>query len=176
MKNISVVTGSARPNSAGKHLTKKVVDLVNKNGDAKPSVVDVAELNLPFMNALMPPSADGFSMEDDNVKKWSEIVKKSDAVIFMMPEYNHSLSAVQKNAIDWLYGEWRDKPVAVVAYGFYAGKHSLATFNEVNNVVKMNLLGSVGFTFGKELGMDGSITDADRVEKELDILLSKVLV
>ena len=34
-----------------------------------------------------------------------------------MPEYNHSMTAPLKNAIDFLHNEWRYKPVGLVSYG-----------------------------------------------------------
>jgi len=30
--------------------------------------------------------------------------------VFVAPEYNHGTSAALKNAIDYLYAEWNDKP------------------------------------------------------------------
>lgn len=64
------------------------------------------------------------------------MVSKADAVMFVAPEYNHGLSAVQKNAIDWLYSEWNAKVVAYVVYGWHAGVHTLAQLQEISTVVK----------------------------------------
>jgi NAD(P)H-dependent FMN reductase len=38
-----------------------------------------------------------------------------------MPEYNHGFCAGLKNAIDYLHGEWADKPVGFVSYGGVSG-------------------------------------------------------
>src|SRR6266704_1550060 len=40
-----------------------------------------------------------------------------DAFVLVTPEYNNSTSAALKTALDHLYREWRDKPVAFVGYG-----------------------------------------------------------
>jgi NAD(P)H-dependent FMN reductase len=41
--------------------------------------------------------------------------------VLVMPEYNYGFSAPLKNAIDYLYHEWRHKPVGFVSYGMTSG-------------------------------------------------------
>ncbi|SDG58884.1 NAD(P)H-dependent FMN reductase [Lentzea fradiae] len=60
--------------------------------------------------------------------KLREAVAEADAVLLVSPEYNGTIPAVLKNAIDWLSrpfgaGALQEKPVAVVgtAYGQYGG-------------------------------------------------------
>jgi hypothetical protein len=48
---------------------------------------------------------------------WSRTVSRADGYIFVSPEYNHGLNAATKNALDYLYHEWRDKPAGFVSYG-----------------------------------------------------------
>ena len=54
------------------------------------------------------------------VKDFKQKVKEADAVLFLTPEYNYSLSGIMKNAIEWGNrpdGEnsWRGKPAAIVS-------------------------------------------------------------
>ena len=35
----------------------------------------------------------------------------------MTPEYNYSFNAATKNAIDYLFSEWANKPAGIVSYG-----------------------------------------------------------
>ena len=54
--------------------------------------------------------------------RMKERVKKADALIFAVPEYNYSFPGVLKNAVDWVsrpYGQsgWAGKPVALLSTG-----------------------------------------------------------
>jgi NAD(P)H-dependent FMN reductase len=97
-------------------------------------------------------------------------------VVFVAPEYNHGLSAIQKNAIDWLFNEWTDKPVAFVAYGWYAGAHTLAQLQEISTVIKWKPVEkSAGLQFTKDIELDGSSIDGGLatqiVGETLDLLV-----
>src|SRR5262249_25097204 len=50
---------------------------------------------------------------------FKEVMARSDASIWLSPEYNHSFTGVIKNAIDHLHGELRRKPIA--AFGLATG-------------------------------------------------------
>jgi NAD(P)H-dependent FMN reductase len=49
-----------------------------------------------------------------------EIQKYSD-IIFTLPQYNWGYPAVIKNAIDYLYYQWHEKPATIVSYGGHGG-------------------------------------------------------
>lgn len=53
----------------------------------------------------------------DHTRRWSEMVAGADAFVFVTTEYNRGVPAPLKNALDYLYTEWRDKPAAVVSSG-----------------------------------------------------------
>ena len=48
---------------------------------------------------------------------WTKLVAEADGVLLLTPEYNHTMTPVQLNAVDWIGKEWEDKPVALVGYG-----------------------------------------------------------
>jgi NAD(P)H-dependent FMN reductase len=176
MSKVLIVTGSVRPNSVNKSVVEAVkADVAAREGvDVK--VADLGELNLPFFDALTPPSAESYAVPHDNVERWSALVNDADGVVFAAAEYNHSLSAVQKNAIDWLYKEWAEKPVAFVGYGWYAGVHSLAQFKEIGIVTKWKLgETTTGLQFMKELNLDGSFADETAVRSAIKATVDELV-
>ena len=176
MANILVVTGSVRPNSANSNVVPVVVQELEKREGVQVTVADLGELQLPFMEGNTAPSQPDYEITNPAAKKWAEMVVNADGVVFVMPEYNHSMSAVQKNAIDWLYAEWADKPVALVAYGFYEGKYTIAQFEEINTVIKTKL-GAVkaGLQFGEELEFDGTPKDEAKLLEKLNATFDELL-
>lgn len=180
MSNVVILTGSARPNSASTNVAKLVEAELKKRGDVTPEIVEVADLKLPFFNAPMPPSGEGYEITDKNVQAWSDKITYADAVVWVMPEYNHSISGIQKNAIDWLFKEWNDKPLAIVAYGWYAGANVLEAVKLPLKIVKPDVRGQVGLGFTKQLNVDGTAADQDLVDEALapvaDALLTQTTV
>jgi len=50
-------------------------------------------------------------------QQWAAKMAEFDAYIFVTAEYNHSIPAVLKNALDYAYAEFNRKPAAFVGYG-----------------------------------------------------------
>lgn len=176
MKKVVVITGSARPNSVNKIVVEQVKARLDARDDAEYQVADLVELNLPFYDGATPPSMDGFEIPHDNVKQFSQMVADADVTVLVVPEYNHGLTGIQKNAIDWLYKEWQDKPVAVVAYGAYAGKNSIAQLEEIATVTKYKLADTKAtFKLGEEFAYDGTVVDQAAIDTAIDATLAEVL-
>ncbi|MCA9341941.1 NAD(P)H-dependent oxidoreductase [Candidatus Saccharibacteria bacterium] len=175
MTKLVVLTGSARPNSAGDKLLPIIDSAVKKHDDVELEIVHVADLNLPFFNAPMPPSAEGYEPTDANVIAWSEKIKAADAVIWLMPEYNHLMTGVQKNAIDWLYGEWKDKPLGLLGYGFYEGKHTIEAAKHVIDVIKPDLRVEAGLRMMEHIQPDGTAIQEDEVASRIQTVVDKVV-
>lgn len=176
MSRILIVTGSVRPNSVNKVIVQAVKNELAGRSDVTASVADLGELSLPFFDAPTPPSADTYVVPHESVMRWKELVEDADGVIFAAPEYNHSLSAVQKNAIDWLYEEWNEKPVAFVGYGWHAGSHSLVQFKEIGTTLKWQLGETVtGLQFKKDLELDGRFLDEAAVRSAVRATVDELI-
>lgn len=115
MPLLEVIIASTRPGRVGPVVADWFVDLARKHGSFDVRTVDLAEVNLPFLDEPNHPSERNYV--HPHTKRWSAIVDEADALVFVMPEYNYSISAPLKNAIDYLYHEWRYKPAGFVSYG-----------------------------------------------------------
>lgn len=177
MTNILVVTGSVRPNSINQKIVPEVTKVIEEK-NATPLVADLGELNMPFFDAPMPPTAPNFEAPHESVKQWTKLVADADGVIFVTPEYNHTLSPLQINAIDWIGKEWQSKPVGLVGYGFTSGAgQAHATAREA---LAVNLKAKIGdqqtnLFIGKDLNMDGSIANAEQVHSKITQTVTELL-
>ena len=176
MSKILVVIGSARPGRvADKVLGYIQEDLVNREG-LEVTVADLAELNLPFFNNENSPMSPDYTITEPAVAAWSELVKASDSVVFITPEYNHALTAIQKNALDSLGADWAEKPVTAVAYGWSGGSLAVANLREVLGNLKTDTKDSFAqLAFMKDLNPDGSILDEASVKAQIATALEEIL-
>lgn len=136
-RNVAVLVGSLRRDSINRKVANALREL------APPTLrLEIAEIGqLPMYNQdddPNPPAA------------WTAFrdrVKAADAVLFVTPEYNRSVPAVLKNALDvgsrpYGYSVWNGKPGAVVsaspsAIGGFGANHHLRQSLVFLNVLAM---------------------------------------
>jgi len=120
MPRLNVILASTRPGRVGAQIGDWFANIAREHGGFDVHVVDLAELNLPFLDE--PNAAEsGEPYLHEHTRRWSAITSAADAFVLVMPEYNQGYNAPLKNALDYLYTEWHDKPVAFVSYGMTSG-------------------------------------------------------
>ena len=77
MTKILVVTGSVRPGSANEKVVQVVVRMLQQKG-ADVTIADLKQLDLPFFDDPMPPSAPEFAPTDERVLAWTKLVADAD--------------------------------------------------------------------------------------------------
>ena len=136
MYNLKIITASTRPGRKGPALANWIFDMAKKHTEFTVELLDLAEINLPFLDEPNHPSMQKYTK--DHTKKWSVTIAAADAFIFVTPEYNFGYPATLKNALDFLYNEWTYKPVAFVSYGGIAGgTRSMQALKQVVTAMKM---------------------------------------
>ncbi len=137
MTVISIIVGSTREGRFSEKPARWILSHLEKRSiDAR--LLDLRDFPMPFFDQPVPPAMPGRPPYDnDVVKRWTAAIAESDGFVFVTPEYNHSISAVLKNAIDWVYPEWNRKAAAFVGYGGTGGVRSVQHLHEI--AVEMQL-------------------------------------
>lgn len=124
--SVAVVVGSLRKESYNRKVARALSELAPSSLTLK--IVEIGDLPLynEDVEAEAPPEA---------WKQFREEIRRSDAVLFVTPEYNRSVPGCLKNAIDVgsrPYGQsaWSGKPTAVVsvspgAIGGFGANHAV---------------------------------------------------
>lgn len=119
MTRIKVILGSTRPNRFGIQPAQWIMKLTKEHPEADFELIDLAEVNLPFLDEPEPPLYGNYVHE--HTKAWSKLIDEADGYVIIASEYNRGPSAALKNAIDFAAKEWYYKPVAFVSYGAGGG-------------------------------------------------------
>ena len=176
MSNVLVVIGSARPGRVADKVLGYIHEEFAKRENTNVTVADLAELNLPFFNNENAPMSPDYTITDPQVAAWSDLVKANDSILFITPEYNHALSALQKNALDSLGAEWSEKPVTAVAYGWSGGSLAVANLLEVLGNLKTDTKESIAqLGFMKDLNTDGTLLDEANVRTQIAATIDEIL-
>jgi NAD(P)H-dependent FMN reductase len=119
MLKIKIILGSNRPSRFAEQPGAWLMKQSEKISDASFELIDLANVDLPFLDEPIPALHGEY--QNDHTKAWSAVIDEADGFVFVVPEYNHGVTPVLKNALDYLYHEWTHKPVAFLSYGADAG-------------------------------------------------------
>ncbi|GII79774.1 FMN reductase [Sphaerisporangium rufum] len=128
MIRIAVILGSTRPGRRGAAVARWIVAEAGRHpdavaGDVVVEPVDLADFDLPLLDEPSPARFGDY--RNPHTRRWSEAVASFDGFVFVTPEYNHSMPAALKNAIDYLCEEWQDKAAGFVGYGADGGVRAI---------------------------------------------------
>jgi NAD(P)H-dependent FMN reductase len=131
MLKLQIVVGSTRPARAADHVVPWVVDRAERHEAFEVEVLDLRDWPLPIFQEHMGTLGDFIDppYSEPIVKQWNRKIAEADAYLIITPEYNHSVPAVLKNAIDSVFVSFafRNKPAAFIGYsvGVAAGTRAV---------------------------------------------------
>lgn len=128
---IKVILGSTRQGRFSEMPGRWILGELKKRADVEAEVLDLREYPMPFFAEAETPSYKTQPYTDPAVVKWTAKIAEGDAFIIIAPEYNHGIPGVLKNALDYVYQEWNNKPVGFVAYGSAQGARSVEHLRQV---------------------------------------------
>jgi NAD(P)H-dependent FMN reductase len=112
---IALIIGSTRPTRFAETPASWMLKQAEARDDIEVELIDLRDHPMPFfdeaMSNLWAPS------QNPEAVRWQETIGRYDGYIFVVAEYNHSITGVLKNALDQAYKEWNRKPFTAIGYG-----------------------------------------------------------
>jgi NAD(P)H-dependent FMN reductase len=103
---IPVVLGSIRKGRRSEAPARLIGERIDALGQ-QTQLIDLGETRLPAYDE------EEASENAPAVQSFRTVMARSDASVWLTPEYNHGYTSAIKNAVDYLHAELRRKPVAV---------------------------------------------------------------
>jgi NAD(P)H-dependent FMN reductase len=175
MLNIAIIIGSTRPGRKGEAVARWVTEMAQKRSDAEFELVDLADFNLPLLDEPLPSHRGQYSKP--HTIAWSQKINSFDGFVFVTPEYNHGTSAALKNAIDFLFIEWKDKAAGFVGYGGSGGgARAIENLKPIVGTLSMAAVSSsVGISLITDFENFSVIKPAAHREAEVNRMLDQVI-
>lgn len=120
---IAIIISSTRQTRFGEKPAQWIYDIAAQRSDIDVEILDLRDYPMPFFdevasNAWVPST-------NEVAQLWQKKVAEFDSYIFITAEYNRSIPAVLKNALDYAYPEWNRKAAAFVGYGSVGGARAV---------------------------------------------------
>lgn len=120
---IALIIGSTRPTRFADKPAQWMLKQAQARDDMTVELVDLRDFDLPLFaemasNAYMPS-------QDAHAVAWQKKLAEFDGYIFVVAEYNRSVTGALKNALDQAYVEWAHKPMAAIGYGGLGGARAV---------------------------------------------------
>lgn len=172
---IGIIVGSTRPGRLGSKVGQWVLEEAKQHSGAEFELVEIADYDLSLFGEATPPGMANRQYENPNTAAWSRTIDGFDGFVFVTPEYNHSVPAAMKNAVDVLAPEWGDKAVAFVAYGADGGVRAVEHWRTI--VANMSLYAvrpQLSLNLFTEFGAEG-FEPSERRQGELKAQLDTLI-
>ena len=132
---IAVIVSSTRPTRFADIPTKWIVEQAKSHGELDVEVVDLRDYPMPLFDEV---ASNAWAPTQNPVAvKWQKKLAEFDGYIFVVAEYNRSITGALKNALDQAYVEWSRKPFGAVAYGSMGGTSALAHLRMIGVELQM---------------------------------------
>jgi NAD(P)H-dependent FMN reductase len=165
---IAIIIGSTRPTRFADIPTQWILAQAQARGDMDVELLDLRDFDLPFFaevasNAWVPS-------QDPRAVAWQQRIATFDGYVFVVSEYNRSLAASLKNALDQAYVEWARKPFGAISYGSMGGANALAHLQNIGVELQMvptrnnvRIGGSDFFKVHPGFGGSGNLADIEQL-------------
>ncbi|XP_076910286.1 NADPH:quinone oxidoreductase-like [Bidens hawaiensis] len=172
---VAAINGSLRKASYNGGLLRSAIELSKSIDGMTIEYVDIS--SLPMLNADLevdgkyPPAVEAFRQK----------ILQFDGFLFASPEYNYSITAPLKNAIDWASrppNVWATKPAAIIsAGGGFGGARSHYHLRQIGVFLDLHFINKPEFYINAfqppaKFDSDGNLIDPEAKERLKAVVLS----
>ena len=174
MPTLAIIIGSTREARAGVPIAEWFFGRAQGHGTFAVELIDLKQVNLPLLDEPHHPRLQKY--EHDHTKQWSDRIQRTDAFVFVTPEYNYGPSPALLNALDYLYNEWNYKAAGFVSYGgMSGGMRSVQITKQVVSTLKMvPLVEAVAIPFFVKRIENDTFKSDDVLDRSATILLDEL--
>lgn len=174
---IAIIIGSTRQTRFADKPVAWLTEQVKDHPELDFELVDLRDFNLPIFDEV---ASNAFApTQSPEAVAWQEKLAEFDGYLFVVAEYNRSMTGALKNALDQAYVEWNHKPMAALAYGSMGGARALEHLRgvaiELQMVPVRNAvhIGGADFFAVSPLAANGEMsTIEDHIKPSLDATLA----
>ena len=112
---IALIISSTRQARWADNPAQWALQKMRERDDIEVELVDLRDFDLPFFNEVASNAY--VPTQDPRAQRWQQTVAGFDGYVFLVAEYNRSITGALKNAIDQDYVGWNRKPMGAVGYG-----------------------------------------------------------
>lgn len=167
--NLVAIVGSLRADSQNRLVLNAATELVRPDA----TIIEIDVRTVPFYDGDVEEAGD-----PESVVALKRSVREADGLILFTPEYNLSVPAVTKNAVDWLSRVPGDSALTNASVGVVAATPGRHEVEGVRRHLSDSLSRVAGHFFPTTLGIssvtrestDGQLTDGATLESLRDWL------
>ena len=173
MAPVAIVLGSVRPGRVGEQVVRWIEDQACQVEGVQTVFLDLRDYNLPLFAEEMPPSMQAPTLPE--AVRLRANLEANDAVLFVTPEYNHSVPAALKNAIDYLPpATLKEKAIGLVGYSWYGAVKPLEHLREILSTFGADVRDQqVGINLGSDF-QDGVFAPSEELNVQVRELLASL--
>ena len=173
---IAIIISSTRSSRVGAQAARYVESIASKRSDMKFEIVDLRHYPLPLFDELA--SNAHVPSKNPVAQEWQKFIAQFDGYIFITAEYNNSITAALKNALDYAYPEWNRKAAAYFSYGSAGGARAVQHLRDICIELQMApVRHSVliqGADFFKIMTGEGKVADLTYLEPLVEEMLDQL--
>jgi len=132
---IGIIIGSTRTNRFADKPAEWIAGIAAEHTELDFEIVDLRDYPMPFFEEAT--SLAWAPAKNSVALRWQEKIQSLDGFVILAAEYNHGPTAVLKNAIDYAFSEWNNKPVAFVGYGGAGAVRAIEQLRQIAVEVQM---------------------------------------